>query len=82
MYQLPDRPKERNLDFLTGYHYRLKYLYNYENLWDDQKPRSHAENFIDFFKDVLPNIKDDEAEYHKILGELWACHGYLEGDEE
>lgn len=81
MYQLPNKPKGRNLDFLTSYHKELGKLYNYENDCDSMNARGLAESFIYNFKDDLPDNKKNSC-YCYLLGKLWACHDYLEGDEE
>ena len=54
MYQLPNKPKGRNLDFLTSYHDKLRELYNYEKVWDSMEACGRAESFIYKFKDTLP----------------------------
>lgn len=80
MYQLPDKPKERNLDFLTGYHERLRQLFGCENAWNSLDACQEAESFIYEFKDILPDMDDDKECYFYLLGKLWACHDYLEGN--
>lgn len=82
MYELPDKPKERNLDFLTGYHDKLRELYNYEKDWYSMEARGRAEKFIYEFKDILPDAKKDNEIYSYLLGKLWACHDYLEGEDQ
>lgn len=83
MYQLDDKPKERNLNFLEGYHYRLRRLYNLERLWDSRRSCDSAEDFIYSYVKGLPKKKKGEkGKYFSLLGELWACHDYLEGEDE
>lgn len=81
MYQLPDKPKERNLYFLTGYHGRLRQLFGCEYAWDSLDACQEAESFIYEFKDKLPDVDDDKEGYFYLLGKLWACHDYLEGED-
>lgn len=81
MYELPDKPKERNLFFLTGYYCGLSWLYSEENIWDSKKARESAEQFIYGVKYLLPDKDDDKDEYFYLLGKLWACHDYLEGED-
>jgi hypothetical protein len=76
MYQLPDKPKEKNLDFLISYYERLRELYNYEFGWSSMDARVIAESFI--YKSG--NQKD--SCYWYLLGKLWACHDYLEGEDQ
>jgi len=82
MYQLPDKPKEKNLDFLIDYHGKLQDLYNYEKVWDSMEACGRAESFIYKFKDILPGLEKDKEIYFYLLGKLWACHDYLEGEDE
>ena len=82
MYQLDDKPKERNFDFLTGYHEKLRQLFNIENIWDSQRSRSDAEDFIYTYKDKMPDKNDAKEDYFYCLGRLWGCHDYLEGEDE
>lgn len=82
MYQLPDKPKGRNLDFLTSYHDKLRELYNYEKVWNSMEACGRAESFIYKFKDTLPYAEKDNEIYFYLLGKLWACHDYLEGEDE
>lgn len=82
MYQLPDKPKEKNLDFLIDYHGKLQDLYNYEKVWDSMEACGRAESFIYKFKDILPGLEKDKEIYFYLLGKLWTCHDYLEGEDE
>lgn len=81
MYKLDDKPKERNLNFLTSYYEKLIQLYKCEDVWDSMNVRREAESFIYYFKDILPDKEKDNDTYFYMLGKLWACHDYLEGDE-
>lgn len=101
MYQLPDKPKEENLDFLISYYERLRELYNYEFGWSSMNARVIAESFIYKFKDIIPGNQKDSIYglyacdhrsggrvcqscfcYWYLLGKLWACHDYLEGEDQ
>lgn len=82
MYQLPDKPKGRNLDFLINYHGKLQDLYNYEKVWDSIEACGRAESFIYKFKDVLPDAEKDNDTHFYLLGKMWACHDYLEGEDQ
>lgn len=82
MYQLPNKPKGRNLDFLINYHGKLQDLYYYEKIWNPMKACGKAEELIYKFKDVLPDLEKDKEIYFYLLGKMWACHDYLEGDDQ
>lgn len=82
MYELPEKPKERNLDFLTSYYNKLNELYSYENIRDSMVACKGAELFIYKFNDILPGLEKDKEIYFYLLGKLWACHDYLEGEDE
>lgn len=82
MYQLEEKPKERNTNFLSGYHGKMSSLYNDEYIWDSKKARDNAENYIYDAKDDLPDKSDEKDDYFYQLGKLWACHDYLEGEQE
>ena len=82
MYQLPDKPKEKNLDFLISYHGKLQDLYNYEKIWNSMEACGKAEELIYKFKEILSNLEKDKGLYFYWLGKLWACHDYLEGENQ
>lgn len=82
MYQLPDKPKEKNLDFLISYYGQLRDLYNYEKVWDSMEACGKAESFDYQLKNILPDLEKDKETYFYLLGKLWACHDYLEGEDQ
>lgn len=82
MYQLDEKPKERNANFLSGYHGKMSSLYNDECIWDSMRARENAEKSIYDTKDELSDKGDEKDDYFYQLGKLWACHDYLEGADQ
>lgn len=78
MYQLDDKPKKRNLDYLIGYHFKLKVLLQCELLYGSTKAAERAEEFI--HENEASQRESQGPEYYRMLGFLWACHDYLEED--
>ena len=77
MYQLDDKPQERNLEYLAGYHFEMHILLKYEQLYGVIETREFAESEM---KKSERNRKLAGTSYFRVLGIMWACHDYLEGE--
>ena len=80
MYHLDDKPKERNLHYLTSYHEKLRELLMLEMMYSAVEASNQAQEDIYGYQEYQRLNEGDV--YYQTLGFLWACHDYLEGEDQ
>lgn len=80
MYQLDKKPKEWNLHYLIAYLDKMRELLMLEMMYSAVEASNQAQEDIYGYQEYQ-RLNEGYA-YYQTLGFLWACHDYLEGDEE